>query len=110
VVWEPILKTDWMRPGSGVLARICDPRAVQFWDRQHLIAQELRRERAANPGEPLPACCEDHEFYWDLVAVYPPEVRWEATLPPAKFMNGPVVPYAGDLTKNLEALRSPRSR
>lgn len=105
VVWEPILTTDWTQPGSAVLARIPDPRAVQFWDRQHLIAQELHRALVASPSQPPPRCCEDHGFYWDLVAAYPPQVRWEATLPPAKFMNGPVVPYAVELRKNLEALR-----
>jgi hypothetical protein len=38
VVWEPILRSDWSRPTRPVLARISDPRAKQFWDKDHLIA------------------------------------------------------------------------
>ena len=41
VVWEPMLPTDWSRPSGMVQSRISDPRAVQFWDKNHLVAKEL---------------------------------------------------------------------
>ena len=42
VVWEPMLPTNWFRPSRLVQRRISDPRAVQFWDKNHLVAKELR--------------------------------------------------------------------
>ena len=41
VVWEPMLPTNWFRPSRLVQRRISDPRAVQFWDKNHLVAKEL---------------------------------------------------------------------
>ena len=101
VVWEPILLTDWGRPGSAALARISDPRVVQFWDRRHLIAQELRRRILASPARisswdgPLSS-----EILWDAVAVYPPKVAWSNAGSPA-FFDGPVYGVTERVKKNL---------
>ena len=37
VVWEPRLPTDWSRPSRLVQHRIPDPRALQFWYKNHLV-------------------------------------------------------------------------
>ena len=80
VVWEPILLTDWGRPGSAALARISDPRVVQFWDRHHLVAQELRKRLLASPARI--SSWDRHlssKILWDDVAVYPPKVDRKST-------------------------------
>jgi hypothetical protein len=83
VVWEPILPTDWRSPTTGALARISDPRARQFWDPKHLVAQFLRKTAGERPP---PAS----GYYWDLAAVYAPHARWGGKSVPA-FWNGPVI-------------------
>jgi hypothetical protein len=102
VVWEPILPTDWNKPSNSTLARISDPRAMQFWDEKHLVAEELRRSVEANPSQPKAGCCEDNGFLWDMAALYAPQTRWNGTLPPAAFFDGPVVRVAPALDARLK--------
>ena len=85
-VWEPILPSDWMRPTAGVLGRIADARVTQFWDPGHVVAGLMARRL-----EKKPECCERKGILWDLAAVYAPGAVWEDGLPPASYMNGPVV-------------------
>lgn len=89
VVWEPILPTDWGRPTTWVLSRISDRRAMQFWDKDHLVAKELRRHL----GKMHPSCCSSAGILWDIVAVYPQGAKWGAV--PA-FIDGPVVDAAAE--------------
>lgn len=84
-VWEPILPTDWSSPGTGVLSRLSDRRARQYWDSTHRIAEALQQSGVKPP------CCERKGILWDLAAVYPPGLRWEKTLPAPSFVSGPVV-------------------
>ena len=58
-VWEPMLTTDWQSPTSGVLARLKDVRARQYWDPRHLVAQRL----AADAREYLKASRERGDIY-----------------------------------------------
>lgn len=90
VIWEPILASDWQRPGGGVLSRVSDGRAAQFWDRNHLFAQQLKQAIEKDPEHPQPGCCEQDDHLWDLVAVYPRKARWEQSLPRAAYVEGPV--------------------
>ena len=90
VIWEPMLPTDWAKPGKAVLARVSDRRASQVWDPDHLFAKELGRALDADPQHPRPHCCEDGGILWDLVAVYSRSVRWEETLPRSVLIDGPV--------------------
>jgi hypothetical protein len=98
-VWEPILVTDWMSPGSGVLSRLKDARARQYWDPRHLLAQRL-----ATGVHPKQDCCLRNNILWDLAALYPPGVEWKDALPPAVFFNGPVVQRKPDLETALNLL------
>ena len=100
-MWEPILVTDWAPPGSRVLARISDARAEQFWDPNHLVAQELAREMRSDQSLPEPDCCIGRGFFWDMVALFPPQVRWSQTVPPPLLFNGPVVSVGEDFEKQL---------
>lgn len=88
-VWEPILVTDWWRPGSGVLARLSDTRVKHIWDSKHLVARQLAKD--ARPPQPEPDCCTRNEILWDLAAVYPPDAHWTEAMPAAVLFNGAVV-------------------
>ncbi len=103
-VWEPILVTDWMRPGAPVLGLIPDLRAHQYWDRGHLLAQRL----AADAREPQPEqdCCTRKGILWDLAAVYPPGLQWTDHVPPAVFFNGPVVKVRDEFERAVTASRT----
>jgi hypothetical protein len=88
-VWEPILPTDYSSPGTAVLARLSDPRVAQYWDKNHLFAEQLGRELES--GQPKPHCCTRKGIQWDEVAVYNQGAQWDGQLPRAVFLNGPVV-------------------
>lgn len=100
VVWEPILATDWRRPGAITLRRIPDRRARQFWDPHHLVAQQLARVGKQKPGKPGPECCVRRGFHWDEAILYPPHLRWGKEPDPV-FWNGPVYRITGALDKAL---------
>ena len=102
VVWEPMLPTDWFRPSRLVQRRILDPRAVQFWDKNHLVAKELR----AHLSDWRAGCCFRDGIVWDVVAVYPKHARWDSA--PA-FIDGPVVHATPEAAKQISVL-SGRSR
>jgi hypothetical protein len=95
-----MLPTDWYRPTRPTLKRISDSRAVQYWDRSHLIAaqvkQQLQQFHVSNPS-----CCEDRGHLWDMVAVYLPSVKWGEG-PPA-FDDGPVYRIAPVLQQKISA-------
>jgi hypothetical protein len=96
-VWEPMLPTDWSRPSRLVQWRISDPRAVQFWDQDHLVAKELR----AHLSDRRPDCCSGNGILWDVVAVYPRNARWDSAPP---FIDGPVLEATPDAAKEISAL------
>jgi hypothetical protein len=94
-----MLPTDWQSPTHGVLARLKDVRARQYWDPRHLLA--LRLAVDAHSPQPKQACCLRNNVLWDLAALYPPGVEWKDALPPATFFNGPVVKRKPDLEAAL---------
>lgn|ERR1700674_4151024 len=102
VVWEPILPTDWRAPSWSTLRRIPDPRAKQFWDPNHLVAQELGRIAKEKPGRLQPACCVQNGFFWDEAIVYRLQEKWKDEPSPV-FMSGPVVKVAAGLQSALNA-------
>jgi len=89
VVWEPILSSDWREPDRNTLARVSDRRVRQFWDPQHLIAQELARIAKQNSQTLEPDCCVEKGFHWDEALVYAPHTHWTDGSAPV-FWNGPV--------------------
>ena len=99
VVWEPILASDFMAPTTGALRRISDTRARHFWDEDHALAKVMKRD--ARPPQPTPSCCESEGTLWDLAAVYPKGVRWDATLPPAVVFDGPVLSVADKIEEAI---------
>jgi hypothetical protein len=99
VVWEPMLPTDWSRPSGRVQSRISDPRAVQFWDKDHLVAKELQQQLSSSQ-----ICCQRNGIIWDVAALYPREVQWGTSAP--AFFGGAVLDVAGDVGRRLTAMSS----
>jgi len=83
------------------IARSENPRPAcrQFWDPQHLVAQELRRIAVENAGQrsPIVASAADSSGY---AILYAPHSNWRQT-PAAVFWNGPVVHVTSALEKTL---------
>lgn len=107
-VWEPILPTDYSSPSTGVLARLSDPRVAQYWDKNHLFAEQLGSRLKTDEGHPQPSCCNRHGIQWDEVAVYDQDVHWEDQLPRAAFLDGPVVHALGFANVVAELLSKAR--
>jgi len=102
-VWEPILVTDWKKPGNSVATRIGDSRAKQFWDTEHLVAKQLAKD--ARAPQPEPACCTRDGILWDLVAVYEPDALWTDAMPTAKLFQGPVVHLEDEIESAVRNLQ-----
>ena len=107
VVWEPVLVTDVAAPSTAVLAQVSDPRARQYWDRGlRLSAAMLRTARAHR--ERLPdGDLADARIVWDVVAVFPPGVRWDAELPLPADWGFPVITAIGEIPGFLGGASDP---
>jgi hypothetical protein len=88
VVWQPILPTDWGKPGSRVLHRLSDSRVRQFWDAGHHVAGAL--EQSFRNRDPQPNCCVHQDTWWDLMAVFLPGGEWKDTFPVPVLLEGTV--------------------
>jgi hypothetical protein len=97
VVWEPMLPSDWSRPTQLALSRIPDSRAIQLWDKDHLVAKELDQQLACGQFD----CCKRDGIIWDVVALYPAKVEWGAR---PVFINGPGVKAEPELSKEMQIL------
>ena len=105
-MWEPVLVTDWRSPRGYALERISDPRARQYWDEQHRFSSVLRQQFESDGGHPRPECCMTDGVVWDVAALYPADVRWDESLPPAVYLSGPVLHVSDDLEKAVKKLTS----
>jgi hypothetical protein len=79
------------------MARISDPRVVQFWDKDHLVAGELRQQFPSSQA----LCCQRGGILWDFVALYPDKVQWGISAP--AFFGGAVLDVARDVRQHLSA-------
>ena len=98
-----MLPTDWSRPRGRVQSRISDPRAVQFWDKDHLVAKELQQQLSSSQ-----ICCQRNGIIWDVAALYPRDIHWGAA--PAFFGGARVLDVAADVRQRLSALSGSRWR
>lgn len=87
-VWQPVLPTDWGKPGTGTLARLSNPRVRQFWDGDRLLARAV--EYSSEGRELQPNCCFERGLWWDFIAVYPPGAQWTDRLPEPVLLDGTV--------------------
>ena len=95
-----MLPTDWSRPGGRVQSRISDPRAVEFWDKYHLVGKELQQQLSSSQ-----ICCQRNGIVWDVAALYPGDIHRGA--PPA-FSGGAVLDVAADVRQRLSAMSGSR--
>lgn len=58
------------------LKRIFDPRASQYWDKQHLVSKSIGEEDGV---------------VWDYVAVYPKGKLWDKSPPEPVYSKAPVI-------------------
>jgi hypothetical protein len=103
IVWEPVLATDWRRPGSAQTTYVADERAVHYWDGAHRLSAML----GGRGNLSAVAVAEKVGFamravIWDAALVYPPGTKWGT---PAALLVAPVVKYRADLQGALEAPR-----
>jgi hypothetical protein len=63
----------------------------QYWDKNHLFAEQLAGRLNSDAGHPQPSCCNRRGIQWDEVAVYPQDVNWDGQLPRAVYLDGPIV-------------------
>ncbi|MEO8660672.1 MAG: hypothetical protein ABI693_19535 [Bryobacteraceae bacterium] len=111
VVWERILATDYAAPGSGVLARVSDPRAVQYWDPDLLLSKMAQPVLAADPARVVgKKSLVTGKYVWDYEAIYPPGVTWDAAFPLPELQGAPVADVAKDLMERYWNSRSKSAR
>ena len=96
-----MLATDWAAPASSVLRRLSDRRVQQYWDPNHLLATQMKKD--ARAPQPEQDCCIRSGILWDLAAVYLPGSIWSDRMPTATVFNGPVV----DVTEPIEDAVAP---
>lgn len=104
VVWQPMLPTDWGRPGTASLGRLGDPRVRQFWDADRTVAQALKASFAER--EDSLGCCVTDNVWWDLIAVFPPGAVWQERFPEPLLLDGTVE----DVADRFVAILDGRSR
>ena len=102
-----MLPTDWSAPSSSVLSRLSDRRVQQYWDPNHVLATQMKKD--ARPPQPMQDCCVRSDILWDLAALYPPGSIWSDRMPPAVVFNGPVVDVIGAIEEALVPARSTRA-
>jgi hypothetical protein len=84
-----MLPTDWSAPSNSVLRRLSDGRVQQYWDPNHVLATQMKKD--ARPPQPEQDCCVRSGILWDLAAVYPAGSPWSDRMPAASVFNGPVL-------------------
>lgn len=89
------------------MARLSDPRAAQYWDKNHLFAERVASRLKSDEGHPRPSCCNRAGIQWDEVAVYRQDALWDFQLPRADYLDGPVVHALGFANVMAELLSKP---
>jgi len=101
VVWEPVLITDLAPPSTGVLSRLSDTRAAQFWDKELRLSRAMiqtARKHQLLSDEEIPG---EGDIVWDFVAIYPPGVTWEELPPVPAYYGYPVVDVIDEVRARL---------
>ena len=102
--WEPVLDSDTAAPSAETMARAADPRVRHFWDPKLLLATFWQPILLAETTPVLgKTSLVQGPILWDFVAVFPPGVRWEATLPSPVFKAAPVTAHESQLIKHLRS-------
>ena len=105
VVWERVIPTDIAEPTNGKLAVVRDARVEQYWDPTRAISKDIVRAVLASPPRyPLSQDIDATTIVWDMIAVFPKGVRWEADIPVPLYHGEPVVRAIPELRRTLAAM------
>ena len=86
MVWEKALVTDDVGPNTKALGRISDRRAVQFWDHDRLLSNEMSESKTG-------------KMIWDWAGIYATGAVWNEAAPKPVYSGRPVM----ETLKDLEA-------
>ena len=68
------------------LRRISDPRASQYWDKEHMVSKSIGEEDGV---------------VWDYIAVYPKGKLWDKSPPEPIYSHAPVTHAIDDTRKAI---------
>ena len=85
-----------------VQSRVSDLRVAQFWDKDHLVAKELKQQFPDSHK----LCCQKNGILWDVAALYPSEVEWGTAAP--TYFGGAVLDVADDVRQQLLSAKTSR--
>ena len=107
MVWEAVLPTDSDPPNERVLARAADRRVRQYWD-PHGALSKLWQPSLLKETTPVTGKQElvSGEIVWDVAAVYPPGLRWTASIPQATCKAAPVAKQTDAIASALDQLKA----
>jgi len=99
VIWEPVLLTDWRRPGGSQTALVPDPRAIHFWDIDRKLSALYGGPANLDSLAPVrDVGFQMEDVVWDAALVYPPGAKWGDA---AKILLAPVAKYRDQLAEAL---------
>jgi len=106
VVWAHFTPSDHLivLPGTRALARVYDPRAVQYWDRDRLLSRTMVRDLPADTLRSVAQISANSAVAWDFVALFRPGVRWLDRFPIPDWAGRPVVDVVDSLSRHLLAI------
>lgn len=105
IVWEPILPTDIAGVKTAALSRIPDSRAVQFWDKEHILSQRMGGPAGFGPKTGSKIFFDMDDVIWDFVAIYMPGFRWKDSGQSPAFAGAPVVKVLDDIRSQLKLVK-----
>jgi cytochrome c oxidase subunit II len=95
VIWEPVLATDWGRPGRSITANVADPRATHYWDPQHRLSSLYGgRGNVTNLASKTEIAFKMGAVIWDAALVYPPRPSMGCTRTSARRAGVPLRRFA----------------
>ena len=88
VVLEPVIWSDVGPPTTSVMARLSDPRVIQFWDPGKILSRAMV-DKSKRLGT-IPRLGDD-TVIWDFVALFDAGARWDGGPPASRYHGYPVV-------------------
>ncbi len=106
VVWEHVTPSDRgvAFPGTSVLARVSDARAVQYWDKSRRLSRTMVHDLPPDTLRSMAQMNADPPIVWDCVALFRPGVRWLDHFPTPDWAGRPAADLADSLSRHLAAI------
>lgn len=106
VVWAYFTPSDRriQFPSTSVMARVPDPRVMQFWDAHRVLSRTMVHDLPADTLRSVAQISADTPVAWDFVALFRPGVRWLDRFPVPDWAARPVFTLVDPLSRHLSAL------